>query len=203
MGIVLSTKKITPREIPLKCDGISEVELRLTATNDLISNPVDIMLVLDESGSMDGEPLTSIKEASKQFIDIIDESTNNGTITGTLGGGSTIGIVKFDTDASFILPPGLTTNTLDLKNAIDTLSAGGFTCHGCAFKVARESFNPLSTNKKIIIMFTDGQTTVPLPNPDTESSIAKAQGIEIYCIGLNAQNFEDNLITRNLFYWRV
>lgn len=184
MAIVSSSRKITPEEIPLKCDGIAEIELKLTAVNELISNPVDIMLVLDESGSMQGAPLNELKIAAKKFIDIIDAATNNGTITGILSFGTNIGIVKFDSNATFVNPPGMTTNTADLKTVIDSLVDKNLTCHGCAFKTARESFDPLSQNHKIIVLFTDGKTTVFSPDANTEATTAKNLGIEIFCLGL-------------------
>ena len=44
--------------------------LALTAAPDIISNPTDIVLVLDRSGSMAGAPLASMKAGAKTFIDI-------------------------------------------------------------------------------------------------------------------------------------
>lgn len=196
MAIVSSIKNITPEETPLKCDGIAEVELKLIAVNELISNPVDIMLLLDESGSMQGAPLNELKIAAKKFIDIIDAATNNGTATGTLSFGTNIGLVKFDNTATFVNPLGMTTNTADLKNAIDGLVNKDFTCHGCAFKTARENFDPLSQNHKIIVLFTDGRTTIPLPDANTEATTAKNSGIEIFCLGLG-----NNIDIPNLQSW--
>lgn len=199
MGVILSKKKVTPSQTPLKCDGVSEIELTLTAANELISRPVDIILALDESTSMQGAPLTALKAASKKFVEIIDEATNNGTQTGTITGGTKIGIVKFSGTATFINPPGLTTNVSDLKTAIDTLVANDGTCQGCAFLTSSQSFDSQSTNPKIIILFTDGNPTVPgSPNnatnyANTQATAAKNSGIEIYCIGLGNGINQNNL----------
>lgn len=194
MAIVSSNKVVTPQQTPLNCDGLVEIELNLTAVKSLIANPIDIMLLLDESASMQGQPLESLKTAIKKFIDIIDESTNNGQITGTFSGGTRMGVVEFSTSASFINPPGLTNDANGLKEGLDTLVASGFTCHGCAFKVGRESFDFSSTNPKIMILITDGRTTVNRPSPDSESSIAKSEGIEIYCVGIGDAINRQNLI---------
>ena len=69
MGITNSNKVISTQQID--CDGSLKVTLALTAAPDIISNPVDIALVLDRSGSMAGTPLVNMKAGAKTFIDII------------------------------------------------------------------------------------------------------------------------------------
>ena len=101
---------------------------------------------------MTGLPLEEVKSAAKTFIDIIDEATD-GVKDGTIGNGSSIGIVSFSTTATEDSP--LSTSVSDLKSAVDTLVAGGNTNHSDAFKKARELFDPLSTNAKVMVMFTD------------------------------------------------
>ena len=54
---------------------------------------------------------------------------------------------------------------------------------GAAFTRADALFDPTSTNTKVIVMFTDGKTTVGAP-PAPVAEAAKAQGVIIYCIGL-------------------
>ena len=74
MGITNSNKVIDVNEID--CTGELKVTLALTAAPDIISNPTDIALVLDRSGSMAGIPLDSMKAGAKTFIDIIEEATD-------------------------------------------------------------------------------------------------------------------------------
>lgn len=69
MGITNSNKVINMERID--CDGSLKVTLALTAAPDIVTNPTDIALVLDRSGSMTGEPLASMKTGAKTFIDII------------------------------------------------------------------------------------------------------------------------------------
>ena len=54
MGIVNSNKQISQTQ--LSCDGTLTVTLALAAAPDIASNPTDIALVLDRSGSMAGVP---------------------------------------------------------------------------------------------------------------------------------------------------
>lgn len=73
MGVTNSNKVISTDQIA--CDGSLKVTLALTAAPDIVSNPTDIVLVLDRSGSMTGTPLTNMKDGAKTFIDIISEAT--------------------------------------------------------------------------------------------------------------------------------
>ena len=73
IGLTNSNKVISTDRID--CDGSLRVTLALTAAPDIITNPTDIALVLDRSGSMAGTPLANMKLGVKTFIDIISEST--------------------------------------------------------------------------------------------------------------------------------
>ena len=92
MGITNSNKVISAERIG--CDGSLKVTLALTAAPDIITNPTDIALILDSSGSMAGTPLASMKTGAKTFIDIISQSTG-GQPDGEIGSGSRMGIVSF------------------------------------------------------------------------------------------------------------
>lgn len=72
MGITNSNKQIDTTQI--SCDGSLKITLVLAAAPDIASNPTDIVLVLDRSGSMAGSPLSNMKAGADTFIDIIDEA---------------------------------------------------------------------------------------------------------------------------------
>ena len=178
MGITNSNKEIDVSKID--CHGTVKVTLGLSAAPDISSNPTDIVLVLDRSGSMAGSPLANMKVGAKTFIDIIDESTD-GAQDGNIGSGSHMGIVSFASIAT--ADTGLITSTDTLKNVVDGLAAGGATNHADAFSKAIQLFDPASSNARVIVMFTDGKTTAGAP-PAPVAAEARAAGIIIYCIGL-------------------
>ena len=171
-------KQINTNQID--CDGTLKVTLALSAAPDISSNPTDIVLVLDRSGSMAGSPLANMKIGAKTFIDIIDEATDSSQ-DGNIGSGSRIGIVSFSDTA--VADTQLITSVATLKNAVDALSAGGSTNHADAFAKATQLFDPLSANAKVIVMFTDGKTTAG-PPPAPVAAATRASGVIIYCIGL-------------------
>lgn len=152
-----------------------------------MSNPTDIVLVLDRSRSMAGSPMANLKSGAKRFIQIIDESTD-GEHDGNIGNGSHIGIVSFASTAT--QDTQLITSVADLNAAVNALSADGFTNHADAFEKAVQLFDPASTNEKVIVMFTDGVTTTG-GDSNAVATAAKAQGIIIYCIGLSGNGGVD------------
>lgn len=122
LGITNSNKVISAERID--CDGTLKVTLALTAAPDIITNPTDIALILDRSGSMSGTPLANMKTGAKTFIDIISQSTG-GQPSGEIGSGSHIGIVSFADTA--VQNTQMITSVDALKTAVDGLTAGGNT----------------------------------------------------------------------------
>lgn len=182
MGITNSNKEINADTID--CTGTLKVTLSIAASPDITDNPADIVLILDRFGSMSGSALENLKIGANTFIDIIDEATDSAK-DGQIGSGSRIGIVSFSSDAT--ADTQLITSVADLKNAVNSLAAGGLTNHADAFEKAIALFDPASLNSKTIVMFTDGNTTTGLP-PAPVAEAAKSAGIIIYCIGLVGDN---------------
>ena len=131
MGITSSNRQINVNQI--NCDGSIKVTMALSAAPDILSNPTDIVLILDKSGSMAGIPFENMKNGANTFIDIIDKSTDSNQ-DGNIGSGSRIGIVSFSDVAE--INSQLTTSVSDLKSAVNSLNSGGFTNHGDAFEKA-------------------------------------------------------------------
>ena len=66
MGVTNSNKQISTDRID--CDGMLRVTLALTAAPDITSNPTDIVLVLDRSGSMAGSPLANLRTKPRSTL---------------------------------------------------------------------------------------------------------------------------------------
>lgn len=179
MGITHANKEISKKKI--ECNGSFTVKLSLTAEPSIQTNPVDIVLILDRSTSMSGTPFANLKNGAKKFIDIIAESTG-GAASGQIGFGSHIGIVSFADTA--VQDTQLITSVHDLKEAVEALTAGGRTNHADAFAKAAALFDPSSANERVMVMFTDGRTTLG-GDATPIAEAAKAAGVIIYCIGLS------------------
>ena len=189
MAITRSTKELSAAAI--SCGDSFDVILTLGAEPDIASNPTDIVLILDRSGSME-QSIPALQNAANVFIDIIDESTD-GVKDGIIGGGSRIGIVSFSDTAT--QDTQLITSVANLKAAVNALNAGGSTNHADAFTQAMNLFDPQSANTKVMVMVTDGVTTAG-GNPNVVATAAKAAGITIYIIGLSGNGGIDETALR-------
>lgn len=192
MSIIHSDKRISASQIP--CDGTLKVTISLTAKPDIQDHPADVVLVLDRSRSMAGAPLASMKAGAKTFIDILAESTG-GSRDGQIGGGSRIAVVSFASTAT--KDTQLITSVAALKAAVDSLTAAGSTNHADAFTKAGELFDPSSSAQKIIVLFTDGKTTIG-PPPAPVAAALRDSGVVIYCIGLTGS---DGIDVATLHEW--
>ena len=192
MSIIHSDKRISASQIP--CAGTLKVPISLTAKPDIQDHPADVVLVLDRSRSMAGAPLASMKAGAKTFIDILAESTG-GSQDGQIGGGSRIAVVSFASTAT--KDTQLITSVAALKAAVDSLTAAGSTNHADAFTKAGELFDPSSSAQKIIVLFTDGKTTIG-PPPAPVAAALRDSGVVIYCIGLTGS---DGIDVATLHEW--
>ena len=165
----------------IDCGGTAQVTLGITARPELGANPADIVLVLDRSKSMEGTPFDLMKKGAKSFVDTIyvaSSGSNN-----QIAGGTKIGLVSFSTTATTDL--GFTTDIDDLKNAIQGLNITDRTNHEDAFEHAKNLFDFNGSNRRIIVLFTDGErNTGGDPQSIVDFLKAAPQNVEIYIIGL-------------------
>ncbi len=134
------------------------------------SKNVDIMFVLDSSGSMSwNDPFGYRKIAAKSFVDslISDDKA---------------GVVDFDGYAR--LAQGLTTNLTAVKAAIDTIDESGGTNIGAGVSIANNELikNGANEHLKFEILLTDGEGSYN--NSLTTQAIDN--DITIYTIGLGS-----------------
>lgn len=170
---------------------------------DGTSSGMDAVLVLDLSGSMKKtDPNKVSLEGAKLFVDMMESS------------GSRAGFVAFSDKIEQVYNLSTISSIDDkknIKNAIDALPYAGDTDIGAAALQAVQMLKDASDvgNKKMVLLFTDGETDLPKGTPSeaeaeaasleqAKNAIAEAgtAGIPIYTIGLNANGEVDtDLIT--------
>ena len=128
-------------EIELKVKGDSSVEH--------IQRSLDVVLVMDTSGSMNATRMNNAKNAAKAFV--------NKLINNTSSKKTKIGIVKFATTGEEV--SGLTDKKDELINKINELSSGGGTYTQEGLKKAEEILNQSGADKKVMIVISDGEPT--------------------------------------------
>lgn len=142
--------------------------------------PLDLMQVIDRSGSMAGQKLTDAKNAAKSFVDAVHLDIDQ------------VGIASFSTAATLDSP--LSNDGPAINAAIDALIANGSTNIGSGITVAHQELvgphhDPDAA--PIIVLLTDGQNTTG--DPFGPAATAKAEGTRIIAIGLGGDVDEAEL----------
>ncbi len=151
-----------------------EVQLQLGGRcgGALVTVPMDVMLIMDRSGSMAGDQIRVAVDAALDFVARADWASTR------------IGLVSFNSSARVDLPMGL--DGWAMREALAGLQAGGGTNIAEALSVARESMldsGRLST-RWVFVLLSDGGS-------DRSAAIAEAErsrdeGIEIFSISVQA-----------------
>lgn len=165
----------------------------------------DVVLVLDRSGSMDGEPMDQTKEAALNFLDTVFEQEE----------ASRVAIVTYDSQS--YVNCGLTTNKPELISCIENIYAGDMTNMYSGLQEADQMLQESTIEKKIIVLMSDG-----LPNEGVSDSSGysepllqfaaemKSNGYYIYTLGFfmsvdsseiyNAQQLMEGIASPGLHY---
>ena len=159
---------------------------------NMAASPQDVVLVLDTSGSMQGDPLASLQDAVDNFADKVSGKDN-----------ISVGVVQYNASAGTLVPLGKN-NSDAIKSAIhsDAFSSGGGTNleEGIeAGEAMLESSGDTSARKTIILM-TDGEPTLGNTDHDGLTKIAsdiKNKGTNIYTLGF-FNSLDDNVFNSAL-----
>jgi hypothetical protein len=187
----------------LSCDGMTSVEVRLTADNVTSVTPTDVMFVLDDSGSISPASFDAMRSALINLVSGLDVVFDNG---------GQIGVVLFNGQSvphpngqpyvgTSRLEQPLSASETDVVDALSAMShLAGTTCTSCGMDTAIAEFQADShpSHNRVMIVLTDGAsnaTAEPRPPGQTpgqwlqtvlQASVdgAEAEGIETYALGI-------------------
>lgn len=137
---------------------------------------LDLMLVIDTSGSMSGANINTAKAAAVALINALPDTTTQ------------MGIVTFDQSANVYRQlQDLTANRALLIGAVNALGAPGpATAIGSGIQAARGellSARAIAGHQKMQVVLSDGANNAG-PNPVTEAGTAWANGITVHSVGV-------------------
>lgn len=141
-----------------------------TCGQSVETRPVDAILVLDNSGSMEGVALEQSKAAARAFVEELDLANDR------------VGVVVFSDSARLIHP--LSSDTDSLLEAIDSIVIEGGTAIHAGLE---EAFRELNANLRtsatpVIVLLSDGESDRSAAQRAADT--AKAAGMKIVAVGL-------------------
>lgn len=188
-GVVRAPKTVRYflRHVPfaLRCAAVATLVVALARPQQIEHNSrtntegIDIVLAIDVSGSMlarDFKPdrITAAKEVAGTFIS--DRR------------GDRIGLVAFAGEAYTQSP--LTTDQGTLQTLLSRIRSGLIedgTAIGNGLATAINRLRESNAKSKVVILLTDGENNAGQIAPLTAASIARAQGIRVYTIGVGTR----------------
>ena len=118
----------------------------------ILRRPVDVVVVMDESGSMSGTKISQARSAAKQFVGLVDSSRDR------------VGFVGYTDDSRFVLIQGqryFGSDKTKLNTTIDGYNAGGGTAinRGLNTSLDVHDVKSNSSRDRHVILLSDGQNS--------------------------------------------
>jgi tight adherence protein B len=144
-------------------------ERRAAQITKVPGEQVEVMIVLDTSGSMQGAPIDAARTAAASFVDRVPP-------------GARVGVVGFGSTAALALP--LTTDHAATKAAIGALVAGGETALYDGVALALDQFPPGGNSQRHLVLLSDGGDTASTGSLEAVAVKAKAAGARVNAVAL-------------------
>jgi Ca-activated chloride channel family protein len=175
--------RLGPREL------IVQVEIEARKSDETRRSPMNLCVVLDRSGSMEGAKLEKARQAAAMAVD-------------KLGDDDIFSLVTYDDQTDLLIPPervGGTDHREDIKARIHRIEAGGSTALHAGVvlgaKQVRRFFEKERVNR--VILLSDGLANV---GPSSASDLSRlgrelrGDGISVSTIGLG-DDYNEDLMT--------
>ena len=169
-------KQVSPTTVD--AGGVVDVMLSIQSVGDCnaANSPADVILVIDRSGSMSGQPMVDAQNAAITFVQKMNLTTDQ------------ISVVSFASAGDGRIDQPLTQNTALLEQKIRTLYADGMTDIAEGLDLAESELKSVrhrTSNAPVIVVLSDGAHNNGGDLFSTADRI-KQQGIRIVAVGLAA-----------------
>ena len=156
-----------------------------------IGKPLNVAVVLDRSGSMNGEPLHYVKMATKVLANQLNPDDR-------------FSLTMYDSSIDTLIKPTLMQDIRSLDAVIDTIEAGGMTFLSGGYEKGCQDAKEYVSKDTItrVMLLTDGLANEGITNPEQLAqlaSIQKKNGITTSTIGVG-EGYDEFLLGRMAEY---
>ncbi len=167
-ALVLGGREIPGSSVRVLVNG----EIVAAEYESVAADQLEVLLVLDISGSMAGPPIAAAKDAALSFVRAVPAAVD-------------LGVVSFD-DEVFVSAP-LGSESEALSTAISQLAVGGDTAMNDAMLVAVSQFGPPNpSSQRVIVLLTDGTDDGSTATIDDATIAIAESGIDVYAVALGS-----------------
>ena len=150
-----------------------------------VSEGVDILLVIDRSGSMEERDMargaTRLDVVKKVAADFAERRTND-----AVGAADSIGVMAFAAYPSLLLPFTLDSEmiqaTLSGITELNPYSSANGNGVGVALTKAAQVLSESEAESRVVVLLTDGQNNVPAIDPLDAAAFAAAENVRVHTI---------------------
>lgn len=183
----LQMECILGREVGNAYGGREHLLVRIEATSAGIGRrlPLNLCLVIDRSGSMEGEPLDYVKRACSHVVDLLDPN-------------DVLSIVAFSDSVDVIMPARRVVNKTLIKEHIQRIEVGNTTNLYDGMLVGCQQVASVMNEQMLtrVLVLTDGEPTSGIKDFASIVQLAaeqKARGITITVLGFGTE-FNEELL---------
>ena len=176
--VSIDARKVDTGDLTVTEDGAPVADLAIEPLNDTTSG-VDVILVIDTSGSMKGQPLAAATAAALRFVTSLPNDIR-------------VGVMTFSDQ-----PDVLASLSADHSFALDSLgrlTASGETALYDAAVAATGMFH--DANQRNIVLLSDGGDTASKLGLNDAIRAAKRQDASFFTVGLTSGEFDEDALRR-------
>jgi len=140
---------------------------------------LDVVLLVDTSGSMKGAPLADAKAAAARFV-------------GAMGAEDRIALVSFSTAPKVLAD--FTSDKASLTASVDGLAASGDTAVYDALVKASALIGASDASRQAVVLLSDGGDTVSVNDANKALASVKAAGAPVYAVALESSDFNPQFL---------
>jgi len=135
-----------------------------------LRDTIEVVVVIDTSGSMAGAPIDAAKSAARDFVGSLDRDT-------------LVAVIGFGADAEIV--SGFDANRRQTSAAIDDLRAGGETALYDALSEAAAAFGS-GDSRRFVVVLSDGTDTASSTSLEAAAAAIDGSGAALYAITLES-----------------